>query len=70
MGNRTPKDKWIPAVAVAAPVICYGLESFLKAQWGFSFGFALLPVNGLLTFLGLWALPQSMNDVNHSTAHL
>jgi hypothetical protein len=31
------------------------LESTLGQAFGFSFGFALLPVNGLLTVLGLWA---------------
>jgi hypothetical protein len=43
-------------VAIVAPVICYVLESYLKNVHGFSFGFALLPVNGLITFLGLWGV--------------
>lgn len=51
-------DRWIPFVAIAAPILCYVLEMWLKSRWGFSFGFALLPVNGLLTFVGLALLPQ------------
>ena len=53
-----PVDRWIPWVAVASPVLCYLLEAGLKSSYGFSFGFALLPVNGLLTFLGLWLLTK------------
>jgi Na+/proline symporter len=56
--KRQPVDRWIPFVAIAAPILCYVLEMWLKSRWGFSFGFALLPVNGLLTFAGLALLPQ------------
>jgi Na+/pantothenate symporter len=51
-----PADPFIPIVAIVAPVICYVLESYLKTVHGFSFGFALLPVNGMITFLGLWGV--------------
>ena len=57
--RRKPADRWIPWVAVASPVLCYVLEAGLKQAYGFSFGFALLPVNGLLTFLGLSVLTKS-----------
>jgi len=48
------KDKWVPLVAIASPVICYFLS--LKAPiWfdGYKMGFELLIVNGILTFIGL-----------------
>jgi Na+/proline symporter len=48
-----PRASWIPLVCVAAPVVGYLLESALSGGLGFSFGFALLPVNGLLTAAGL-----------------
>ena len=48
-----PADRFIPVVAILAPIACYGLETYLSTRHGFSFGFALLPVNGLITFLGL-----------------
>ncbi len=51
--SRKPKDELIPVVAILAPLFCYGLESYLASTFSFSFGFALLPVNGLLTFFGL-----------------
>lgn len=53
-----PVDRLIPWVAIASPILCYLLESSLKSSFGFSFGFALLPVNGLLTFLGLSLLTK------------
>ena len=56
--KNQPVDRWIPWVAVASPVLCYVLEAVLKSSYGFSFGFALLPVNGLLTFLGLLLLTK------------
>jgi len=51
--KRRPVDRWIPAVAVLSPIICFALESWLNHQFQFSFGFALLPVNGLITCIGL-----------------
>ena len=44
-------DRWIPWIAVAAPVLGWLLEQWTTSQ-GFSFGFALLPVNGFLTWCG------------------
>ena len=44
-------DRFIPAVAILAPICGWALEQGTAAS-GFSFGFALLPVNGLLTWAG------------------
>lgn len=48
------KDRWVPYIAVASPVLCYILSanSALLLN-GYKFGFELLIVNGLLTFIGL-----------------
>ena len=53
-----PRERWIPWACVLAPVAGYGLEQALTAWVGFSFGFALLPVNGLLTACGLWFISE------------
>ncbi len=52
--TRTIKDKWIIPVAVMSPVLSYFIDSNSK-EWfnGFTFGFFILAVNGMLTFLGL-----------------
>ena len=49
------KDRWVPILAVLAPLISFVLSS--KSEnwfWGYKFGFELLILNGLLMFLGLW----------------
>lgn len=47
------KDKWVPIIAILSPILSYviGLNSL---TWlGFEFGYFILILNGLLTFLGL-----------------
>jgi len=58
VSKRMPADKLIPYVAIIAPILCYFLEYSLNAKYSFSFGFALLPVNGAITALGLGLLPK------------
>lgn len=47
------KDKWVPLVAIISPVLCYFLSMNSDAWFGYRFGFELLILNGLLTFIGL-----------------
>ncbi|MDF2438512.1 MAG: sodium:solute symporter [Bacteroidota bacterium] len=51
------KDKWVPLVSVFSVVISYLLRENSE-QWlnGYKFGYELLLLNGLLTFLGLWII--------------
>lgn len=44
-------DRWIPILAILAPLTGWALEQWTQ-RYGFSFGFALLPVNGFLTWAG------------------
>ena len=55
--KRKVKDKIVPIICVASPIICYILSEHSE-QWlnGYKFGFELLILNGLLTFLGLMAI--------------
>jgi len=47
------KDKLVPFIAVASPILSY-IISYNSQKWfGFEFGFFILILNGLLTFLGL-----------------
>ena len=55
----TPRAAALPWVCVSAPVLGYGLEHVAMGMAGFSFGFALLPVNGLLTALGLGVISRT-----------
>jgi Na+/proline symporter len=53
------KDRWVPLVAVLSPVLCY-IISMNSEKWfnGYSLGFELLILNGLLTFAGLFLIRQ------------
>ncbi|HLV15697.1 MAG TPA: sodium:solute symporter [Xanthomarina sp.] len=47
------KDKLVPIIAILSPILSY-IISVLSAKWlGFEFGFFILILNGLLTFIGL-----------------
>ena len=60
--RRTVRDRWVPVVAVAAPVICFVLETYQAAIFGpYQLGLELLALNGLLTFAGLWILGSESN---------
>jgi Na+/proline symporter len=48
------KDRWVPAVAVISPVICYFLSIYDQMLLNnYNFGFELLIFNGIFTFFGL-----------------
>ncbi len=52
--NRKPIDKLVPIIAISSPIISYILNHFSKELFfGYQFGFEILIVNGLLTFVGL-----------------
>jgi len=57
MTKRAVRDHWVPVVCILSPIICYGLNVYSEQLFGgYKFGFELLIVNGLLTFLGLLLL--------------
>ncbi len=47
------KDRLVPFVAVLSPVLSYIISVNALSWFGFEFGFFILILNGLLTFLGL-----------------
>jgi Na+/proline symporter len=52
-------DKWIPAICIVSPVICYVLNMYSEQLfWGYKFGFEMLIINALLTFIGLLVASQ------------
>ncbi|WP_321437535.1 sodium:solute symporter [uncultured Bacteroides sp.] len=48
-----PKDKFVPYVAVASPLICYATNLLVEKYSGYKFGYEMLMFNGTLTFAGL-----------------
>ena len=53
----------VPWIAVASPVICFAVDSLSKTMFGYTFGYELLMLNGLLTFAGLWITGRKEADV-------
>lgn len=52
--NRKPVDKYVPVIAISSPIISYILNLYSKELFfGYQFGFEILIVNGLLTFVAL-----------------
>lgn len=51
------KDRWVPYVCIAAPLVSYLIDYYQASLFGdFKIGLELLIVNGLLTFIGLWLI--------------
>ena len=51
--KRVANDAFVPYIAVASPLICYAIDTATSALTGYKFGYELLMLNGLLTFVGL-----------------
>jgi Na+/proline symporter len=57
--KRQIKDKFVPVLAILAPVICYIISSNSEVLLnGYKFGFELLILNGLLMYTGLWLISK------------
>ncbi len=62
--KRSVKDKLVPMVAVAAPLLCLVIDYNQKNLFGgFEIGLELIIINGMLTFLGLWAISKKQQAV-------
>ena len=52
--NRKVNDRLTPVIAIISPLVCYFLSRYSVELFnGYKFGFELLLLNGLLTFIGL-----------------
>jgi Na+/proline symporter len=47
------KDRLIPLVVILAPIISYGFNYYAPILFNYHFGFEILLLNGLITFIGL-----------------
>jgi Na+/proline symporter len=58
------KDKFVPIVCIAAPIICFFLDKYQKQIFGdFEVGLELLIINGLITFIGLLFLSTKKETI-------
>ena len=51
--KRQTNDRMVPYICVASPIVCYLLDMVVGQLTGYRFGYELLMLNGLLTFIGL-----------------
>ena len=50
------RDRLVPVVCVAAPVLSFFIQMWLERQYGYTLGFELLLLNAALTMIGLFLL--------------
>ena len=66
--KRKANDKAVPFIAVASPIISYLLNIYSEELFfGYKFGFEILIVNGLLTFIGLLIFSKKAEKVELQT---
>ena len=56
--RRRVRDRWIPPVAVLAPVLSALLQTWARKAWDYQIGFELLIYNAAFTMIGMWILSQ------------
>jgi len=55
--RRRPDGRWVPLVAIAAPILCYAVDHYQRALFGdYQVGLEILVLNGVITFAGLWTV--------------
>ena len=54
-------DKWVPVVAILAPILCLVLDLNSVAWFnGYHFSYEILPLNGLISMAGLWLIRRPL----------
>ena len=56
--KRGTNEKFVPLVCVLSPIICYVIDLLTLRLCGYKFGYEILMLNGLFTFIGLWIFPS------------
>ena len=61
--RRSVKDKLVPYICFAAPIICFFIDRFQHNIFGeFEIGLELLIINGLITFIGLMLISKPCTE--------
>ena len=65
----SPTDKYVPYIAIAAPILSYVLELAMMSMYNYKMGYEMLLINGALTIFGLWMISlRNKNVVSSSTS--
>ena len=60
--QKRPNDRLVPYICIASPLVCYALDLTTQYIWNYHFGYELLMLNGLFTFIGLWLTSEKNNE--------
>ena len=63
--KRMPRDQYVPYICVASPLVCYAIDTLAWHLSGYRFGYELLMLNGLLTFLALTVNSRCTPSAEH-----
>ena len=58
------RDKLVPLVAIASPIICYIINLISTNYYNYQWGYELLLLNGTITFAGLFII-RNKQHTNH-----
>jgi len=58
--RRAVVDRYVPLLCLVSPLLTYFVVVNAPDWFGYTFGFEKLLLNGLLTFLGLWAVSKKV----------
>jgi Na+/proline symporter len=62
--KRKVRDRLTPFIALLSPLACFFLSTYSEVLLnGYKFGFELLLVNGLLTFIGLYIFSSAERNI-------
>jgi Na+/proline symporter len=62
--DRDVTDRLTPAICIASPIITFFINHYsAELFFGYKFGFELLIINGLITFIGLFIFSERRNQV-------
>jgi Na+/proline symporter len=65
--RRSVYDRITPWIAMASPVITFFLDRYsMQLFWGYKFGYELLVINGIISFLGLLAFSSRRGESANS----
>ena len=59
--HRQVRDRLVPYVCILSPLLCYAIDLLMRQLFDYRFGYELLLMNGLLTFVGLFCLKKYTN---------
>lgn len=57
--EKQVRDKWVPLICILSPIVCILLNNYSQILFnGYKFGFEMIILNGLFTFIGLMLISK------------